>query len=930
MTEREPPHPDKQNRESRPPSRLVTVGLALLTLSALYLLGPAHAAMDWAAAVSVLAHIGLGLLLTIPITMYAFRRHERRLTARKSIFGPAFGVCALTGLVLTVRAASGVSAAHARGIWWAHVFAGFVAVAVFGAVLMRGSRWFRRRTKRSSPTSAALPSSDARDMPSSDARDMPSSEGRDLPSSEGRDLPSLDLNPPTLLAPARPGRFSSILVFFVSLGTLGLGGTALLPHYDAAAYYRDTTATNAAQAENPLFPANIKLSPESSHAAADAEYCGRSGCHATALREWQGSVHQQAATDPVYQRVRGEYAAHNGETAARWCAGCHEPLRVVQEGDRIHSAQGSVVGHATREGVGCVGCHAVSDVSARTGNGRFTLSLPQNYPYTERQAGWPRRLHDFLLRVRPAPHQAAYLKPEILASSEFCGTCHRQSFNVPQNGYQLVHGSDEWGTWQSGPFSGRAARTAGLRTEAQHSCRDCHFPLRANGTFSHASPAAGLWLSALAANPGSDGPPGSLLPRSLSVDIFALRHRAGDGRQEEWIAPLDAPTSGTALRAGETCLLDIVVSNRSVGHEFPAGYQDIQEAWLEVTLHDGRGRILAESGRISKQGETLPADTHSYRMVPLDRSGNALEHHELWRQVTTATRRTIPSGGADIARYRLSIPRAFAPPLAVQARLRFRSQRPDFARWVGLKSELLVVTLAEAKVVLPLSGSSAQKRSDADVALRFVEYGLGLLAPKDAPDAARARRAFLAAQQLAPNRPEPFLGLGRAYLAEPELLAARAQFDTALRLAPENPAAQADLGVVYGKQGEYDRALNLLRPLALLFPQDSALQFDLGLTLFRSGNYAAAVTAFENSLAADPDNAAAHFQLKQCFQHLQRVPEARREEAIGQYLAEDRLFPLLVPPYLLAHPHIRQAAQPIPEHLLRPPGQTGPGTLPPL
>ena len=109
----------------------------------------------------------------------------------------------------------------------------------------------------------------------------------------------------------------------------------------------------------------------------------------------------------------------------------------------------------------------------------------------------------------------------------------------------------------------------------------------------------------------------------------------------------------------------------------------------------------------------------------------------------------------------------------------------------------------------------------------------------------------------------------------------------------------------------------MLRPLALRFPQDSALQFDLGLTLFRSGNYAAAVSAFENSLAADPDNAAAHFQLKQCFQHLQRVPEARREEAIGQYLAEDRLFPLLVPPYLRAHPDIRQAAQPIPEHLLR-------------
>ena len=778
MTERELPHPDTQNRESRPPSPGVTVGLALLTLSALYLLGPAHAAMDWVAAVSVLLHIGLGLLLTIPITVYAFRRHEKRLTARKTVFGPVFGFCALTGLVLTVRAASGVSAAHAQGIWWAHVCAGFVAVSVLGAVLMRGSRWFRQRAERSAPTSAALPSSSLPALSLSELRDLPTSDGRELPSPDQRNVRS-----PTLFAPAHPRQFSLALLCFVSLGTLGLGGAALLPHYDAAAYYRDTTATNAGQAENPLFPANIRLSPESRHEAADAEYCGRSGCHANALREWQGSAHRQAATDPVYQRVRGEYAAHSGETAARWCAGCHEPLRVVQDDDRGHSsALAPVVGHATREGVGCVGCHAVTDVSARTGNGRFTLSLPQNYPYADRQSGWPRRLHDFLLRVRPAPHQMAYLKPEIHASSEFCGACHRQSFNVPQNGYQLVHGSDEWGTWQNGPFSGRAARTAGMRTEAQRSCLDCHFPLRANGAFSHASPGAGLWLSTLSNNSKCDAPPNSLLPRSLGVDIFALRRRTGNGIQEEWIAPLDAPTSGTALHAGETCLLDIVVNNRSVGHEFPAGYQDIQEAWLEVTLHDGRGRVLAESGRISAQEETLPTDTHSYRMIPLDRSGNALERHELWRQVTTATRRTIPSGGADIARYRLSVPRAFAPPLTVQARLRFRSLRPDFARWVGLKAEVPVVTLAEAKVILPLSVPSVQKRSDVDVALRFVEYGLGLLAPKDAPDAARARRAFLTAQRLAPNRSEPFLGLGRAYLAEPELLAARAQFDTALRL----------------------------------------------------------------------------------------------------------------------------------------------------
>ena len=884
MEEREPPHPEAPHWESRPPSRMLTVGLALLTLSALYLLGPARTAMGWPAAAAVLLHIGLGLLLILPVSVYGIRLRGGAPTGkgRRSLFWPAFGLCALTGLFLMARAANGQSTAHTQGVWWTHLLAGSLAVLVFGAWGIQARR--KRRQTGSSKVSEATVSL--------------TSAGLALSQSHSR-LPSKTL----------------YSLLFLVLSTLGLGGAVMLPRYDASAYYRDTTATNAAQAESAFFPAGVRLAAASQHTAAAADYCGRAGCHADALQEWQGSAHQQAASDPVYQRVRQEYVAQAGATAALWCAGCHEPLSVVQQGRRATS---TLLSQGANEGVGCVACHAATDVSARTGNGRFTLSLPQNYPFEDRQAGWQRRLHDFLLRVRPAPHQTAYLKPQLHASAEFCGACHRQSFNVPQNGYQFVHGADEWGTWQSGPFSGRMARTVGLRREAERTCQDCHFARRTEGKFSHASVRTRSWLTAASGKAeGKDKSEKLASSRVLNVDIFALRRPAEAGKPEEWIAPLEAPSPGQLLHAGETCLLDIVVSNRNSGHEFPAGYLDIEEAWLEVSVQDGKGHVLAESGRTASDQAALPPDTHIYHSVPLDRAGAALEHHELWKQVTTAYRRTIPAGGTDIARYRLTVPQTFTVPLTVQARLRCRSLRPDFAQWVGLKTTLPVTTLAEGKVTLPLAVPVRLPPSETETALRFVDYGLGLLAPKDAPDAARARRAFLMAQRLAPNRPEPFLGLGRAYLAEPELLAARAQFNAALRLAPNDPAAQADLGMVYSKQGEYDRALTLLRPLAQRFPQDGALQFDLGLTLFRAGDYLTAVAAFESSLAADPDNAAAHFQLKQCFQHLQRVPEARREEAVGQYLAEDRLFPLLVPPYLSAHPDLRKLAQPIPEHPLR-------------
>ena len=886
MKERETPHPAGSSRKSQGPSRLLTVGLALLALSALYLLGPARNVMGWEAACAILLHLGLGLVLIVPVVLYAVHAKGSRPAERVHPFSAAFGVCALTGLILTGRAANGVSTAHDRGLWWTHLLAGFLAVLVFGGRAAWGRGRLHGQDTKPIPAVAVLPASAA-----------------------GTLHHSLRFSFPRL--PLR----SSLLLTLLGLSTLGLGGSVLAPHYDAGLYYRDTTATNAAQAENPFFPAGLRLTAESRHDAPAGSYCGRAGCHTTALSEWQGSVHQQAATDPVYRRVRGEYIAHNGETAARWCAGCHEPLSVVQADKQALSRTGP----AAQEGVGCVGCHAMTDVAARTGNGRFTLSLPQNYPFADSQAGWKRRMHDFLLRVRPAPHQTAYLKPEIHAAPELCGTCHRQSFNVPQNGYQFVHAADEWGAWQSGPFSGRTARTAGLTTGTQRTCQDCH-SRRADGKFSHASTTSS-WMRPPSASHSAERGTRKEEPgrqQGVCLDIFALRRIAGAGQTEDWIAPLDAPPVGSALRAGETYLLDIVVSNRHTGHEFPAGYLDIEEAWLEVTLEDGRGRVTAESGRIMTDAASLPPDTHAYRSIPLDRNGNPLTHHELWRQVTTAYRRAIPSGGADIARYRFTLPRAFTPPLTVHARLRYRSLRPDFAAWVDPRTASPATTLAEEKVVMRSTAAKGPRQPETETALRYVAYGLGLLAPKDAPDAARARKAFRIAQQLSPNRPEPFLGLGRAYLAEPELLAARAQFNIALRLDPENPAAQADLGLIYSRQGEYDRALTLLRPLVLRFPQDGALQFDLGLTLFRSGDYRAAIDAFQSSLAADPDNAAAHFQLKQCFQHLQRVPDARREEAIGQYLAEDHLASVLVPPYLRAHPDIRQSAQPIPEHRLLP------------
>ncbi|HLK56247.1 MAG TPA: tetratricopeptide repeat protein, partial [Chthonomonadaceae bacterium] len=588
------------------------------------------------------------------------------------------------------------------------------------------------------------------------------------------------------------------------------------------------------------------------------------------------------------------------------------------------------------EGVNCVTCHATVAVE-RTGNGHLTLEAPQNYPFAAQERGWQRALHDFLIRVRPGPHQRTYLKPALHTSAEFCGGCHRQSFSVAQNRYQFVRGPDEYGEWQSGALSGRVARSASLLATSAHTCQECHFPQDESGHVSHAALGANTALPALRGDLSRVAATEAFLRQNApTLDLFCLRRTAqGSEAREDWFAPLEMLSPADGLRPGEMVLLDIVVSTRSVGHSFPAGYEDLKDAWLEVTLSDAQGRILLGSGVLTSETESVPTDAHAWRMIPLDRFGHPIVHHDLTEQVTMAYRHAIAPGSSDIARYRMTVPATDASgqplhgPLRLRARLRYRHLRPNFVCWMAGKDPppaLPITTLAEASTLLPVqSGSAAATaasllptKSDISLSQRYLDYGIGLLAPREGPKLPDALRAFQKAYELAPDRIEPLLGAARAYLREPDLPSARAKLEQALRMAPDNGAIPAELGVVYRRQGEYDRALALLRPLAARFPQDGALQFDLGLTLVNLSDFENAVKAFQHALDADPDDAAAHYQLMRCWQHLKRIPEERREETIGHYLAEDKMAPRLLPNYLRDHPEDRQATQPIPEHTLHP------------
>src|SRR5438445_479344 len=298
-------------------------------------------------------------------------------------------------------------------------------------------------------------------------------------------------------------------------------------------------------------------------------------------------------------------------TAAFGVGGC-----ALGEADATPSTQRPTPNASVRrEGVNCLTCHATTRVTELSGNGRFELRVPSDYPFAEDPDPRLRWLHGFLLRLRPGPHRLAFMKPAPgtpggwMRQSEFCASCHRMSYNLPQNNYKFLRTEDEYGTWQAGPYSGESIHGFYPPGPVRR-CQDCHAP-HGGGVQEHPSP--------------------------VTVDLLALRREPRmASAPEELVAPLGR--AAPLLRSGETVTVDVVIRNRGCGHEFPADV--LTEAWVEFEVGDmsrkprgpaprfapppsrapGGGRVLLRSGGLGPRGEIDPG-AHTYGMIGLDRAG---------------------------------------------------------------------------------------------------------------------------------------------------------------------------------------------------------------------------------------------------------------------------------------------------------------------
>ncbi len=678
------------------------------------------------------------------------------------------------------------------------------------------------------------------------------------------------------------------------------------------------------------------------------DYCAE--CHTDAHTGWLSSAHRFSSfNNAVYaasvKETRKVMLARDGTVdASRWCAGCHDPVplfsgafsRADFDTDRDPTSQA---------GITCTACHAIDRVNSTRGNGDYTISEPQHYPFAFSSSPALRALSQQLIKAKPAFHKATFLKP-LHRTAEFCSTCHKVHIPGALNDYkEFLRGQNHYDSFILSGVSGRGARAFYYPPQAQSRCAGCHMPLQTSRDFGaqpfdatgalqihdHRFTGANTGLPHLRGDTATVTAQQAFLDKVVTLDLFGVREGGTiDGRL---IAPLGP--SAPALTPGARYLTELVVRTRKVGHHFTQGTADSNEVWVQVTVKAG-DTVIGQSGALAPDGRVDPW-AHFINVYMLDREARKVDRRNVQDIYVPLYDKQIPPGAAQVVHYAFDVPRGTAGPITIEARLLYRKFDLTMMRFVkgdDYRMDLPITTIATAGARFPGQADAAAAQPAWE---RWNDYGIGLLlegnAGSDKGELRQAEAAFAEVERL--GRPDGPLNLARVLHKEGRLDEAA----QALRRASAASAAPWTVawmnGLVNKENGHLDEAIaNFTAALDATSPELAARGFDfsrdyevlneLGLTLFerakqergaaradaRRALLERAVATFERTLAIDSENVTAHYALGVIHADLGHATEAaRHRDAHLRYTADEQSRSRVIARHRAANPPANHAAQ---------------------
>ena len=335
---------------------------------------------------------------------------------------------------------------------------------------------------------------------------------------------------------------------------------------------------------------------------------------------WRASMMANSARDPYWQAaVRRETVDHPTTAAAIQdeCSVCHMPMARTEA--RARGREGQVFAHLpvdgggsrddrlAHDGVSCTICHQITgeklgtpasftggyvvDVSVPIGKSRSATAARPIFGPFDVDVGLSALMHS-ATEFRPA--ESAHVR-----QSELCATCHTL-FTKALGPRGAVIGELpeqmpylEW-------------RHSAFRIEAR-SCQSCH--MRAVAEEMPVSSVLGQPRQGLARHGFIGG--NAFMLRMLNRYRSELGVDALPGELDEAVRQtvqnLESATAEAAVERAEiaagTLRFDVVVRNLT-GHKLPTGYPS-RRAWLHVTVRDGSGAAIFESGALAPAGSIV-------------------------------------------------------------------------------------------------------------------------------------------------------------------------------------------------------------------------------------------------------------------------------------------------------------------------------------